>query len=134
MTSGTSANGTPKDSTTWLSTRGAGGVDPGRQDRQRREHRHRPAGWQRDPEPDEAGHDDLAGVGADAGGGDAGGQQRHREHQGRAAAGEPAEGGVGLADGVQPGTVSQYVLRNAPCPVLTVPGADLDSRGLETAQ
>jgi nucleotide-binding universal stress UspA family protein len=32
------------------------------------------------------------------------------------------------------GTVSQYVLRNAPCPVLTVPEADIDSRGLETAQ
>ena len=32
------------------------------------------------------------------------------------------------------GTVSQYVLRNAPCPVLTVPEADTDSRGLETAQ
>jgi nucleotide-binding universal stress UspA family protein len=31
------------------------------------------------------------------------------------------------------GTVSQYVLRNAPCPVLTVPEADIDSRGLETA-
>lgn len=32
------------------------------------------------------------------------------------------------------GTVSQYVLRNAPCPVLTVPEADIDSQGLETAQ
>ena len=32
------------------------------------------------------------------------------------------------------GTVSQYVLRNAPCPVLTVPEADIDFRGLETAQ
>ncbi len=32
------------------------------------------------------------------------------------------------------GTVSQYVLRNAPCPVLTVPEADIDSRGLEAAQ
>ena len=32
------------------------------------------------------------------------------------------------------GTVSQYVLRNAPCPVLTVPEADIDSPGLETAQ
>jgi hypothetical protein len=32
------------------------------------------------------------------------------------------------------GTVSQYVLRNAPCPVLTVPEADTDSRDLETAQ
>ena len=32
------------------------------------------------------------------------------------------------------GTVSQYVLRNAPCPVLTVPEADADSRGLEAAQ
>jgi nucleotide-binding universal stress UspA family protein len=31
-------------------------------------------------------------------------------------------------------TVTQYVLRNAPCPVLTVPEADIDSRGLETAQ
>jgi nucleotide-binding universal stress UspA family protein len=31
------------------------------------------------------------------------------------------------------GTVSQYVLRNAPCPVLTVPEADIDFRGLETA-
>jgi nucleotide-binding universal stress UspA family protein len=28
------------------------------------------------------------------------------------------------------GTVSQYVLRNAPCPVLTVPEADTDTRGL----
>jgi hypothetical protein len=27
------------------------------------------------------------------------------------------------------GTVSQYVLRNAPCPVLTVPEVDIDSRG-----
>jgi hypothetical protein len=26
------------------------------------------------------------------------------------------------------------VLRNAPCPVLTVPEADIDSRDLETAQ
>ena len=32
------------------------------------------------------------------------------------------------------GTVSQYVLRNAPCPVLTVPEADIDGRGLEMAQ
>jgi nucleotide-binding universal stress UspA family protein len=32
------------------------------------------------------------------------------------------------------GTVSQYVLRNAPCPVLTVPEADTDFRGPETAQ
>jgi nucleotide-binding universal stress UspA family protein len=32
------------------------------------------------------------------------------------------------------GTVNQYVLRNAPCPVLTVPAAGSDSRGLETAQ
>jgi nucleotide-binding universal stress UspA family protein len=32
------------------------------------------------------------------------------------------------------GTASQYVLRNAPCPVLTVPEADIDSRGWETAQ
>ena len=32
------------------------------------------------------------------------------------------------------GTVSQYVLRNAPCPVLTVPEADIESRGWETAQ
>jgi nucleotide-binding universal stress UspA family protein len=32
------------------------------------------------------------------------------------------------------GTVSQYVLRNAPCPVLTVPEADIDSPGLEAAQ
>jgi nucleotide-binding universal stress UspA family protein len=32
------------------------------------------------------------------------------------------------------GTVSQYVLRNAPCPVLTVPGADIDSRRRKTAQ
>ena len=32
------------------------------------------------------------------------------------------------------GTVSQYVLRNAPCPVLTVPEADIDGRGLEAAQ
>jgi nucleotide-binding universal stress UspA family protein len=32
------------------------------------------------------------------------------------------------------GTVSQYVLRNAPCPVLTVPEADIDSRGLEAVQ
>jgi nucleotide-binding universal stress UspA family protein len=32
------------------------------------------------------------------------------------------------------GTVSQYVLRNAPCPVLTVPEADIDSLGLEKAQ
>ena len=31
------------------------------------------------------------------------------------------------------GTVSQYVLRNAPCPVLTVPEVAMDSRGLETA-
>ena len=31
------------------------------------------------------------------------------------------------------GTVSEYVLRNAPCPVLTVPDADVDSRELETA-
>ncbi len=29
------------------------------------------------------------------------------------------------------GTVGQYVLRNAPCPVLTVPEADIDSGGLE---
>src|ERR1700722_18425373 len=28
------------------------------------------------------------------------------------------------------GTVSQYVLRNAPCPVLTVPEAEAESRGL----
>jgi nucleotide-binding universal stress UspA family protein len=28
------------------------------------------------------------------------------------------------------GPVSQYVLRNAPCPVLTVPEADTDTRGL----
>jgi nucleotide-binding universal stress UspA family protein len=32
------------------------------------------------------------------------------------------------------GTVGQYVLRNAPCPVLTVPEADIYSRGPETAQ
>ena len=32
------------------------------------------------------------------------------------------------------GTVSQYVLRNAPCPVMSVPEADIDSRGLEAAQ
>jgi nucleotide-binding universal stress UspA family protein len=32
------------------------------------------------------------------------------------------------------GTVSQYVLRNAPCPVLTVPEADIDSRMLKSAQ
>ena len=32
------------------------------------------------------------------------------------------------------GTVSQYVLRNAPCPVLTVPEADIDFRGPETAR
>ena len=31
------------------------------------------------------------------------------------------------------GTVSEYVLRNAPCPVLTVPEVDIDSRGLKTA-
>jgi nucleotide-binding universal stress UspA family protein len=31
------------------------------------------------------------------------------------------------------GTVSEYVLRNAPCPVLTVPDVDVDSRELETA-
>ena len=31
------------------------------------------------------------------------------------------------------GTVSQYVLRNAPCPVLTVPEADIEARGLEAA-
>jgi len=31
------------------------------------------------------------------------------------------------------GTVSQYVLRNAPCPVLTVPEPAMDSSGLETA-
>jgi nucleotide-binding universal stress UspA family protein len=29
------------------------------------------------------------------------------------------------------GTVSQYVLRNAPCPVLTVPEAGTASRGLD---
>jgi nucleotide-binding universal stress UspA family protein len=32
------------------------------------------------------------------------------------------------------GPVSQYVLRNAPCPVLTVPEAEIDPPGLETAQ
>ena len=32
------------------------------------------------------------------------------------------------------GTVSQYVLRNAPCPVLTVPEADIDFRRLKSAQ
>jgi nucleotide-binding universal stress UspA family protein len=32
------------------------------------------------------------------------------------------------------GTASQYVLRKAPCPVLTVPEADTDPGGLETAQ
>jgi nucleotide-binding universal stress UspA family protein len=32
------------------------------------------------------------------------------------------------------GTASQYVLRNAPCPVLTVPEAATDSRGLEAAR
>ena len=32
------------------------------------------------------------------------------------------------------GTVSQYVLRNAPCPVLTVPEADIEARGLEAAR
>jgi nucleotide-binding universal stress UspA family protein len=31
------------------------------------------------------------------------------------------------------GTVSQYVLRNAPCPVLTVPEVDINSQGLKTA-
>ena len=31
------------------------------------------------------------------------------------------------------GAVSQYVLHNAPCPVLTVPDVDVDSRELETA-
>ena len=31
------------------------------------------------------------------------------------------------------GTVSEYVLRNTPCPVLTVPDVDVDSRELETA-
>ena len=37
---------------------------------------------------------------------------------------QPATGrmGAGHADPVQTGTVSQYVLRNAPCPVLVVPG------------
>jgi nucleotide-binding universal stress UspA family protein len=32
------------------------------------------------------------------------------------------------------GPVSQYVLRNAPCPVLTVPEADVDSGSRETVQ
>ncbi len=38
---------------------------------------------------DEAGHHDLAGVGADARGGGAGGEQRDREGERRAAADEP---------------------------------------------
>jgi hypothetical protein len=103
MTSGTSANGMPKDSTTWVSTKALVGLAPGRQDRQCGDHGDRPAGQQRDPEPDESGHHDLAGVGANAGRRDARGEQRYREHQRRAAAGEPAKLGVRLADGVQSG-------------------------------
>lgn len=69
------ANGMPKDSTTWLSTRPPAGLVPvarmvsaGIMVIARRAR-------QGDAEADESGHDDLAGVGADAGGGGAGGQQ-----------------------------------------------------------
>src|SRR5206468_11040509 len=60
--------------------------------------RSRAAGEQRDAAADEALHDDLAGVGADAGGGEAGGQQGDRERQRGSAADQPGDSGVGGLD------------------------------------
>ena len=88
-TSGTRANGMPKDRTTWLRTRAPVVLAPDGQDDQRGEHGDRAPGEQRDAEAGEARHDDLAGVGADAGGGEPGGEQRPGERERRDAA-EPA--------------------------------------------
>ena len=60
-------------------------------------------------EVDEAGHDDLAGVGADAGGGGAGGEQGDGEGERGGAADEVAEAGVGPLDRVHVGVAGQVV-------------------------
>ena len=63
-----SANGIPKDSTTWLNQR-AGGADPKGEDDDRRNHGDGSAQEKRNAKVDEPGHHDLAGISADAGGG-----------------------------------------------------------------
>ena len=77
--SGTSAKGMPKESTTWLQDQGVGRVEPDRQDQQRRREGDRAAQEDRDAAADEALHHDLAGHRPDRGGGEAGGQQRDPE-------------------------------------------------------
>ncbi len=88
----------PKESTTWLRTSALVGLTPIA--------RTTSAGiiviarrtQQRDADVDEAGHHDLSGVGADARGGGAGGEQRDRERERGGAADEVAELRVGVLD------------------------------------
>ena len=71
-------------------------------------HRHEPAQDQRDRAVDEALHDDLAGVGADARGREPGGQQRQREGQRGAVADERLEARVRALDRVDVGSPESW--------------------------
>ena len=59
--SGTSANGMPNDSTTWLSTSASVGFDADREHDERGQHRDEAPQDHRDRPGDEALHDDLTG-------------------------------------------------------------------------
>ncbi len=98
MTSGISAKGMPKDSTTWLRIERVGRVDADREDDERGDHRDEAPEQHGDADVEEAAHDDLAGVGADARGGGAGGEQGDGEGERGEPADLVAEAVVGLLD------------------------------------
>ena len=100
-TSGTSANGIPKLSTTCEMTSERDGFRPMASTISAGRHRDQPAQDERDRARDEALHDDLPGVGAHARGGQARGQQRQREGQRGPAAGQRGELRVRLLDRVE---------------------------------
>ena len=103
-TSGTSANGIPKDSTTWLITSDARRVEPDGEHDQRRRHRDQrgaaASGIVRAMKPCMT---TWPGVGADARGREARGQQRERERERGAAADQRREPRVGALDRVDAG-------------------------------
>ena len=79
---------------------GARRVEPDGEHDERRRHGHQPARHERDGAVDEALHDDLTGIGADARRREPGGQQGEREGQRRRRADEVAEAGVRPLDRV----------------------------------
>lgn len=88
------ANGIPNESTICESNGTVSGCTAQADDRRRRRHGDAAADEQWDAPAQEALHDDLAGVGAHAGGGEPRGQERGGERRCGTAADEPAPTGA----------------------------------------